>query len=112
MANQRFSARRARKVGKVNGRNVYRIPVRVALNSSRLCRTVAAFDYFILAHTAADAANLMRDEWIHRPETEIRAKGPQGGTVERYVGWESCIAHRLFSSPRPQQFTIRLGDPV
>lgn len=91
-------------VGKLQGRNVYRVPVTVQLNSSRLCTTVARHRMTVLAYGAADAANYARNLYATRAETEIFATGPRGGITKRYVGWESAIAAAMFQRPRVLQF--------
>lgn len=86
---------KAERLNDLNGRRVYRIPVRVWLNDSTSCSTLETIDYSVTAHSAADAANYIRGLWDHRPETEIRAYGPKGGEVYRYVGFFSFIAGQL-----------------
>lgn len=85
--------------GRYNGRNVYRVPVYIRLNSSMACGTIATGWYVIQAHSATDAANWFRDR-ITRPETEIIAIGPKGGEVHRYVGWHSAIARGTLGAAR------------
>lgn len=93
-------------IGRYAGRNVYRVPVYVRENSSRLCRTVASRWLIVTAHSAADAANYVRDT-IDRPETEIIAIGPKGGEAHRYVGWHSAIARGVLGAHRvPVQFNL------
>lgn len=87
----------ARPLGKVKGRMVSRFKVRAVFNNSYECRTVATLDYDVIAHTASDACNLIRDLWQHRPETEIITYGPQGGETRRYIGWESAIFNGIRS---------------
>ena len=89
--------------GFYKGRRYYRIPVRVRLNDSRSCRTVAEVIQFILAPSATEAANHVREIFASRPETEIRAWGPKGGEVDRFIGWESAIGHELLTQPRGVQ---------
>ena len=93
----------ARLVGRVNNKPVYRFHVRVYLNDSRECDTIGTADYSVLSHSAADACNLIRDEWAHRPETEIKTKGAKGGKTVRYVGYESAIWHGMMQGPRYSQ---------
>lgn len=83
------------KVGRYKGRNVYRVPVYIRMNSSRTCATVAARWITVTAYGAADAANWVRDNTA-RPETEIVAIGPKGGEQHRYIGWHSAIGAALF----------------
>lgn len=88
--------RRAKYLGKLpDGTRVYRCHVVVNLNDSRQCATVARVEHSILASSAAQAANLIRDEYRYRPETEIYSWGPRGGVVHRYVGWHSAIVAEL-----------------
>ena len=95
------SDHRAQHIGWVKGKPVYRVPVFVLLNDSTLCSTVAEYRYDVIARSATAAANLLRDEWAARPETEIFAFGPEGGKVHRFVGWESAIGHAMLE-PRNQ----------
>ena len=83
--------------GAYKGRRFYRIPVAVSLNNSRaLSSRVVRFE--VIAPSAADAANWARDQFATRAETEVYAKGPKGGIVKRYVGWESAIGAAMFDS--------------
>ena len=97
---------RARLVGKVCCKPVYRVPVYVVMNDSTLCATVAERRFEVLARNAAEAANLVRDEYLARPETEIYAYGPQGGEVYRYVGWESSIAAQMMAPRGGEQLGL------
>jgi len=92
------STYRARLLGKLHGRKVYRVPVRVLFNSSRACATLAETLVYVDSYSAVDAANAIRDEVALRAETEVYAYGPQGGRVTRYVGWESAIWSGLCQS--------------
>lgn len=87
--------RYARKVGRHAGRNVHRVPFVVLFIDSRHCKTLATEEGTVLAYSAVDAANLLRDEYATRPETQIYAWGPKGGEVFRFVGWESAVAMEL-----------------
>jgi hypothetical protein len=85
----------AQKVGRLNNRNVYRVPVYVRFNDSRQCATIAETGpVWITAHSAADAANYLNQE-INRAETEVYAYGPKGGEVMRYTGWFSEISRTI-----------------
>lgn len=99
--------RNAIPAGKYRGRMFYRVPVCVQFNDSRRCATIARLTVTVLAPSAADAANYMRDAYATRPETEVFAKGPKGGIVKRYVGWESAIGATLFGERhRPVQLAL------
>lgn len=90
--------------GSYRGRRFYRIPVTVHLNDSRRCTTLAQLRFNVIAPSAADAANWARDRFATRAETEIYARGPKGGTVKRFIGWESAIGAELFDrTPRAVQ---------
>jgi hypothetical protein len=105
------NAKHAVPVGTLNGRRVYRVPVRVDFNDSQQCATVARREFTVLAYSAADAANWARDRVATRPETEIYAWGPKGATVKRYIGWQSALAAELFDrSPRAVQLTLDLAE--
>ena len=96
--------------GRYRGRMFYRVPVCVQFNDSRRCATIARLTVTVLAPSAADAANYMRDVYATRPETEVFAKGPKGAIVKRFIGWESAIAARLFDrTPEPRQLQLWEG---
>lgn len=91
--------------GFYRGRKVYRVPVRVRFNSSKLCGTIAETECSVIAYSAADAANLIRNEIESAgiAETEIEAYGPKGGIIRRYVGWYSVIGSAMFNrETRPE----------
>ena len=89
------------KVGRYQGRNVYRVPVIIRHNSSRDLCTLKEREFTVLARSAAEAANWARDnEAGNIPETEIIAFGPKGGRVDRFIGWESAIANEVFGAGR------------
>lgn len=97
---------RARFIGKVAGRKVHRIPVLVRCNDSQLCATVAEHRFEVIAHSASEAANWVAD-MITRPETEVTAWGPQGGRVDRFIGWDTGIWKWIKSSRDPYQMTLK-----
>ena len=101
--------RRAIPAGKLHGRMVYRVPVRVLFNDSQQCATIATREFTVLAFNAADAANWARDRVATRPETEIYAYGPKGATVKRYVGYYSAFAS-LLQDRGPAQLTLDLAS--
>lgn len=88
--------------GKYRGKQFYRIPVRVVLSNSRALTSVEHWTY-VIAPSATAAANYVRDACGLRPETEIRAYGPKGGEIRRYVGWESAIGNRLLERAPVQE---------
>lgn len=93
--------------GSYRGRRFYRIPVTVRLNDSRQCATVARLRFNVLAPSAAAAADWARDRFATRAETEIEARGPKGGTVRRFIGWQSAIGAELFDrAPRAVQLAL------
>ena len=99
--------------GYYKGRNVYRVPVIVKLNSSLLfdldnLGTLAEVHYSVIAFSAIDAANAIRDEWETRPETEIIAYGPKAGKTHRFIGFESAIGARICAS-RPAEVQTRFS---
>ena len=96
-------------------RGYYRVPVRVLFNDSRSCGTIATLDVEVIAKSAAEAANWVRDNEpgvVGRPETEIHAWGPKGGHVERYIGWESSMGYHFFlprsEAAAPKQLTMEI----
>jgi len=86
-----------RRIGTYKGKPVSTFHVHVSLNKGVggtlddwLNPDVLHFD--VIAHKAADAAELIYREFQTRPETEITVFGPQGGKAAyRFVGWESSI---------------------
>ena len=98
--------RHARLAGMLpGGRKVYRIPYVILRNDSRACETVEREEGEILARSATEAANFLRDSEL-RPETEFHTWGPQGGHVHRYHGWESVIAAGMWQSLRERDGQI------
>lgn len=93
-----------------NGRTVYRVPFVVRLNDSQQCAEVGHIEGEILAYSAAEAANALRHEYRHRPETEVYTYGPRGGEHYRYIGWESAIAAMIWESADNTQLGLQLGD--
>jgi hypothetical protein len=94
------------KIGRLAGRNVYRVPVYIRANDSRLCATVARGWTTVTAYGAADAANWVRGH-IDRPETEVVAIGPKGGEAHRYIGWHSYIGGAVLNGARrPHQLQL------
>ena len=69
----------AKYLGKLpNGKKVYRVPVKVILNDSRKHRTWGKEPeewHQVHASSISDAANLIRDLYKFRPETDIVAFG-------------------------------------
>lgn len=89
----------ARSLGTLHGKRVYRFPVRVQLNNSRECRTVAELVYLVHSHTAAAAADYVRNLWATRAETEITCYGPKGGKAAyRFIGWESAVGNAMIAN--------------
>lgn len=86
----------AHRVMDYNGVKMYSFPVYAHLNDSRLMDTIAVRRFDVIAHTVADAANRVRDEFSNRAETEVYAYGPKGGEAYRYVGWYSAIGNAMF----------------
>ena len=88
--------------GRYKGRPVYRVPVTVTVvDTVRLEEQSRAFT--VLAPSAAAAANWAREHFAQIPCSNISAVGPRGGTVRRYVGWESAIGAALFAPRAPVQ---------
>lgn len=91
----------------VNGQRFFRVPVRVRLNSSRACATLATLRFFVIAPSAAEAANWVRDNEpgvFARAETEIDAWGERGGRQSRFIGWESAVGAAMFHQQRMRQW--------
>lgn len=100
---------KARLLGTIAGRKVYRVPVRITLNNSR--GTLADWTdpprdvVYVTAHSAADAADHVRAAYATRAETQIEAFGPAGGATRRFVGWHSAVGATLWG---PRDETMRL----
>jgi len=100
----------ATPVARLAGKPMYRVPVLIRRNSSRLCKTVSREWITVIARGAADAANWVIANAIdNRPETEVIAIGPKGGEVLRYNGWNSCIGRELFSA-RQTQLNLEINN--
>ena len=99
----------SRRIGTYKGKPVYRIAVRVLLNDSRALSTVAAQEVLVTAHSANDAADWVKQQWMHRPETEIIAYGPKGGAARRFVSWEAAIGHELMQPASAAARTINMN---
>lgn len=92
-----------------------RVPVKILFNDSGRCETVKKIETVVIARTAAEAADFVRDRIYDVPETEIYAWGPKGGEVYRYIGWHSAIANTFIYGERSQEEmleAIRDLDPV
>jgi hypothetical protein len=76
-------------------KKLWKVPVKVLVNDSRLCETIRKVEFWLIAKSAVDAANWVRDRMQYLPETEIWAWGPKGGETYRYVGWETAVAHSI-----------------
>ena len=101
-----MSIPRATLVGRLGGRPVYRIPVRVhACNplgdlNAMLGQTVAEIE--VLSHSPAEAAEWAREHVARwQPHTQCVAYGPRGGSVSRHVSFEGYIAHELMLGRSP-----------
>lgn len=89
----------ARLIGTMAGKRVYVFPVEVKHNNSRACATVATYTRDVISHSAADAADAIRDEVATIPETEITVFGPKGGRAAyRFIGWESAVWRAMCQS--------------
>lgn len=92
-----------------------RVPVKILFNSSRHCETIRKIETDVIAKTAEEAANWVRDRLYDVPETEIYAWGPKGGEYYRYIGWESAIGDTLIRGERSSEEilqAIRDLDPA
>ena len=102
--------RRAVFLGRLpNGQRVFRFTVRVERGERAALGDVEAwmhpqvFEVQVTAATAADAANLIRDEWAPREAcVSVETWGPQGGVTRRWVGFEAHIWARMGERPAPQ----------
>ncbi len=95
-----FKAKRAIPVSKINvGGDLvqfYKVPVRVVTDCPETdFLENEVFEFEVVAEGAADAANWVRDNCRIPPLTRISAKGPKGGTIERFVGYDSWVMQNL-----------------
>lgn len=90
----------AQPLGVYRGKRYYRVPVYVQLNLPEVFSHVTE-RHEVIASSAADAANYMRDIYSWRPATEIFAYGPKGGKVHRYIGWFTAIGTALATRRYP-----------
>lgn len=109
------NTKRARFIGHYKGRKVYAFPVEVTKNIGVLGNIDTWLNpgkehWVVTSHTAADAANYVRDQFATRPETEITAYGPKGGRAAyRYVGFESSIWGQMMAPRGPEQLALLGG---
>lgn len=85
----------AQRLDNLNGKRVYRVPVRIRHNDSRAMCTIAERVELVIAHSAREAADYIRKENDTIAETEITAYGPQGGETRRFIGWYSAIGNGI-----------------
>lgn len=102
----------ARYVGTVGGRKVHRFNVVATFNDSRACRVLREESYSVLAHTAADAVNLIRDQLRTIPETEIQTLGPRRGNTYRYVGREIAVFNQMRANARAEHPELWTWVPI
>ena len=90
---------KARRLADYNGRRTYRVPVTIHVPYLQPLDALLAIGRDgeelhteIVAHSAAEAANHCK------------------ALVNRYAGWESCIAHGMWGAARPlyRQMTLNL----
>jgi hypothetical protein len=99
----------ARLLGQLpNGTRVYRFPVDIDANDSRLLST-QRIRVYVDAANARDAARYVQDELATRPETEITAYGPKGGAHRVYTGWHSAVANAMQAEWRAKQLRLPLS---
>lgn len=101
---------RARHLGKLHGKQVTRFPVIVRQEwlDRELHDSEVAVE--VIAHTAADAADLVRNEVaakVERP-TQITVVGVKGGVAaHRFIGYDSMVwANFLEARPKVTQLEL------
>lgn len=101
-----------------HGRRVYRFPVTVeyfyTANPVDCATAPIRKQYYVTAHTAADAAELIQTEYIDLgcANTTVTAYGIRGGATRRFISWDRVIGDRLFRGRRsgdPAQLKLNLG---
>lgn len=90
----------ARKLGRIDGRNVFRFAVGVE-QVNTLSRDFRAQMTVItvLSHSATDACNSVRDEMLDNgvdAPTTITTFGMRGGRTERFMGWETIFSEMMW----------------
>lgn len=103
--------RAARLLGKVRGRRVFEFTVEVEQSGLDPIPWQDEAEVKVIAYTPDEACNLVRDEvarFAERPTT-IETRGPKGGLVYRYLGWESLTWYGLCNLDRAQ---LELGVQV
>jgi hypothetical protein len=98
------------------GRRVYRVPVEVITTRphGRVSDWLAPSRRVVsvISHCAADAANLIRDEYETEPYTTVRAYGPKGGVTERYIGAESAVWALMCRPSAPETLPLPYPEPT
>lgn len=93
-----------------HGRRVYRVTVEV-ITTKPLGRVADWLDPItrsttVISHSAADAANWVRDQVATVPYTTVRAYGPKGAKVVRFVGYESAVFAAMMNRPVDRQMSL------
>lgn len=105
---------KARLLGVLNGRKVYEFPVVVSLNKGFGGRLEDWIDSpqvreDVIAYTAAQAADAVREDYATRAETEITVYGPKGGKAAyRFIGWYSAIGNVMLGGHYDGKGQLRL----
>jgi hypothetical protein len=89
-------------------KKLWKVPVVIRVNDSRLCATIKQKTLWLIAKSAADAANWVRDQLDFLPETEIEAYGPKGGRAYRFIGWSTAIGTGIFAPLSEEEIAERL----
>jgi hypothetical protein len=103
---------RAYFLGFFKGKKVYRFPVIVTLNKGFGGSVEDWTDprqerHEVVAFTAAQAADYVRDLYATRAETELTVYGPKGGKAAyRFIGWHSAIGAGVFGPKQPTQLGL------
>ncbi len=95
----------ARKLGKINGRNVHRFHVEIEQSGLGRDLWEETRMTVVIAHTAVEAANHVRDQLLDADvdyPTTITTWGPRGGATERFIGWSTLIGETMFRSRNTQ----------
>jgi hypothetical protein len=73
----------------------WRVPVRITICDSYLCRTDLKVEFYMTAKSAVEAANWCMDRLRQMPSTTVEAWGPKGGRTTRFNGWNTAMEHAM-----------------
>jgi len=86
-------------LSRYHGKRYFKFTVRVRQSGLDRQLWERAWEFPIIASSAAEACNSIRDEVAPKVNdpTEIECLGMKGGVTHRWIGYESLIAAKMFS---------------